>query len=151
MSEPLLGGCLCGAVRYRLIEEPFAFYACHCTDCQRQTGSAFGLSMFVRSEAIETLRGEPRAYRVTLEDGRMKCGRFCGECSVRLWGEPAKYPDLRVLRPGTLDRPGAYAPFGDIWTASRRPWVALTGGPVFERQPEDALALVKAWQRRPRA
>lgn len=151
MVDPLLGGCLCGAVRYRLVEEPLAFYACHCSDCQRQTGSAFGLSMIVRREAVALLCGEPRSFHVEMPDGREKCGRYCGACATRLWGEPVKIPQVFVLRPGTLDEPGAYTPYGDIWTASARPWVGLTGGPAFERQPEDPTALVKAWRNRPAA
>jgi hypothetical protein len=150
MTEALLGGCLCGAIRYRLTQEPIAFYACHCTDCQRQTGAAFGLSMIVRREAVELLQGDPRTFHVRLPDGREKRGRFCDACATRLWGEPTKAPAVRVLRPGTLDDPGAYAPFGDIWTGSARPWATFTGGPRFEGQPEDPLAVVRAWQGRPR-
>jgi len=50
---PYLGQCLCGAVRYRVHREPLAVYACHCTDCQRRTGSAFAMSMIVRPEDLE--------------------------------------------------------------------------------------------------
>ena len=149
MSTAHTGGCLCGAIRYRLDEAPVAFYACHCTDCQRQTGSAFGLSMIVRREALALVQGEPRSYDVTLPDGRSKRGRFCDRCAARVWGEPVRFPQVRVLRPGTLDDPGAFEPFGHIWTRSRRPWVSIPPGqPCFEGQPEDPLALVRAWRER---
>jgi hypothetical protein len=140
------GGCLCGAVRYRFTGEPLAFYQCHCTDCQRQTGSAFGLSMIARREELTTLAGEPARFRVSMSDGRVKCGRFCANCAARVWGEPVRFPQLVVLRPGTFDTPPAVPPFGDIWTRSARPWVSFTEGPRFEVQPEDVLALVRAWQ-----
>ena len=151
MEATLDGGCLCGVVRYRLGGEPLAFYACHCTDCQRQTGSAFALSMIVRRGDVELTSGEPRRFHLTLPDGREKRGSFCGACATRLWGEPVKFPQLLVLRPGTLDDPGAHEPHGDIWTSSARPWSSRTAGPGFERQPEDPLALVRAWQARPRS
>jgi hypothetical protein len=148
MTGEILGGCLCGGVRYRFTGEPLAYYACHCTDCQRQTGSAFGLSMIVHREAVEVLRGEPRLFEVSMPDGRTKRGRCCPECPVRLWGEPVKLPQLLILRPGTFDDPGVHEPFGDIWTQSARPWVGFTRGPRFEGQPKDPTALFRAWQER---
>lgn len=149
MDEPLLGGCLCGRVRYRLREDPIAFYACHCTDCQRESGSAFGLSMIVRSEALEHQQGELRRVSVDLPGGRTWRSIRCAECGTRLWSEPVKFPQVRTLRPGTLDDPRAYEPFGNIWTASAHRWAALAPGPCFEGQPEDPLAMVRAWQERP--
>src|SRR6266849_4427599 len=102
MPAPYHGGCLCGAIRYRVADEPLTLYVCHCTDCQRRTGSAFALSMVVLNSALELLQGEPRAYAVTLSDGRQKHGKFCGECGTRLWGEPPKFPQVVVVQPGTL-------------------------------------------------
>lgn len=54
MSAAYMGGCLCGAIRYRVLSEPLTVHACHCTDCQRRAGSAFALSMFV--DAAELVR-----------------------------------------------------------------------------------------------
>ena len=53
VAFPQHGGCLCGDLRYSLAEDPLTLYVCHCTDCQRQTGSSFALSMLVRLEALE--------------------------------------------------------------------------------------------------
>jgi hypothetical protein len=150
MSRVLEGGCLCARVRYRLSGEPIAFYACHCTDCQTAGGSAFGLSMVVRREQLELLAGETRSLPVSLPDGRRWTAVRCPECWTRLWDEPARVPQVRTLRPGTLDDARAWTPWGNIWTASAQPWVALAPGPRFERQPEDPLAMFKAWHERPR-
>jgi hypothetical protein len=149
MDEGLPGGCLCGRVRYRLREAPIAFYVCHCTDCQNESGSAFGLSMIVRREAIEELQGELQRVAVSMEDGRTKQSIRCAHCGTRLWGEPVKVPQVRTLRPGTLDDPYTYEPFGNMWTKRAHPWVAFPPGPRFEGQPEDPLAMVRAWQGRP--
>ena len=149
MPAPYDGGCLCGAIRYRLGAEPLSLYACHCRDCQRLTGSAFGLSMVVPRDALATLRGEPAAYDVAMPDGRRKQGRFCGRCSTRLWGEPARFPQVRILRPGTLDDTSWLRPVGSMWTRSAQPWVAISAGPFdHAEQPEDPLALIRAWQAR---
>ena len=141
-------GCLCGGIRFRFVGEPLAFYQCHCTDCQIQTGSAFGLSLVASAEHVALVSGNPKAFRISMPDGRIKSGRFCSNCAARVWGEPVRWPQIRVLRPGTFDQLLPFAPFGDIWTASAQPWVAFTQGPQFPGQPEDDGALVKAWRTR---
>jgi hypothetical protein len=89
MPAPYDGGCLCGLIRYRLADEPITLYVCHCTECQRRTGSAFALSMVAFKSALELLQGDPRTFAVT--SGRIqRCGKFCVECSTRLWNEPPR-------------------------------------------------------------
>ena len=153
MPDPYEGGCFCGTIRYRIAAAPLSVYACHCTDCQRHTGSSFGLSMIVRKEALQLLRGAPKAYAVTSPEGVERHGRFCGECATRLWGEPARFPQVLILRPGTLDDTSWLEPVGHIWVRSKQPWVQIPDGAVtFEAQPEDPMALIKAWRERaPRA
>jgi len=123
MPAPYHGGCLCGAIRYRVADEPLTLYACHCTDCQRRTGSAFALSMVVLKSELHLLQGEPRGSTVTLSDGRQKHGKFCGQCSTRLWGEPVRFPQVVVVQPGTLDDTTWLRPIGHIWTRSAQPWI----------------------------
>ena len=53
MPEPYTGGCQCGQVRYELSGEPIRLIACHCTECQRQSGSAFGMSMLIKKEDLK--------------------------------------------------------------------------------------------------
>lgn len=126
---PQRGGCFCGDVRYELREDPLALYACHCTDCQRQTGSSFVLTMVARREAVEITKGELREYSLELPDDRRKIGRFCGRCSTRILGLPPKFPSLVNLRPGTLDdnlvglssRPYLDAQRAALGAHSRRP------------------------------
>lgn len=147
---PQPGGCLCGDVRYRLLEDPVTLYACHCTDCQRQSGTSFSLSMVVRNEALELVRGRPEEYAVTLTDGRVKQGRYCGRCATRLF-TPSRVAGLSVLEPGTLDDTSWLRPAGHIWARSAQPWVVLSEDSLrFEQQPGDegTLALVRAWKGR---
>ena len=149
VAFPQDGGCLCGDVRYRLSDAPLTLYACHCTDCQRQTGSSFVLSMFVKRESLALEQGELREYSLQLADGRRKHGRFCGRCSTRLWGEPAALPGLAALRPGTLDDTSWIHPIGHIWTRSAQPWIRIPEDTLrFEKQPdgEEVGALVRAWK-----
>lgn len=148
---PQHGGCFCGNVRYALNEDPLTLYACHCTDCQRQTGSSFVLSMWVKLDALQLVRGEPQEYELKLPDGRPKRAKFCSRCSTRLWGTPYKSPALAVLRPGTLDDTSWLYPIGHIWTRSAQPWIHIPDGTLnYSGQPEVAefAVLVHAWKNR---
>ena len=102
-SFPQGGGCSCGDVRYRLLADPVMFYACHCTDCQTATGSAFGLSMVCQAEHVELVRGRPVLVEVALPRGRLIGAQHCPRCRVSVWGESRALPNLRNLRPGGLD------------------------------------------------
>jgi hypothetical protein len=148
---PQRGACLCGDVEYSLGEDPVTLYACHCTDCQRQSGSSFALSMIVRQEALRLVRGRPDQYSIEMADGRLKRAHFCSRCSTRLWG-PSTVPGLAVLEPGTLDDTSWLRPVAHIWTRSAQPWVHIPEDSLtFDGDPpqEEWLALVRAWKNRP--
>jgi len=150
MPAPYTGGCLCGAVRYRLDGEPLTFYACHCTDCQRRTGTGFALSMVVERKSLQLEQGKPVHYAVKLADGRSKTGVVCAACNSRLWGEPAKLPDIAIIQPGTLDDTSWLRPVAHIWTRSAQPWFQFPKDAVlFEGQPAPG-ELRKIWLERTR-
>lgn len=142
---PQHGGCLCGDTRYTLNESPLTVYACHCTDCQRQTGASFSLSMVVRREAVQLLRGHLQEYSIELADGRRKGSNFCGRCSTRLWG-PSRRSGLAILEAGTLDDTSWFRPVAHIWTRSAQPWVRIPEDTLnFDHRPQGE-ALFRAWK-----
>jgi hypothetical protein len=152
MPPPLTGRCLCGAVRYQVNDEPLVVYACHCTDCQKRSGSAFGLSMWVRRDAIEVIQGEAALHASRHSDGSPRVGRVCAQCGTRLWSEPGKHPGLAVMRPGTLDDTSSLQPAAHLWTRSAQPWVVFPAGAVrFDTQPEDFGQLIALGRNRTRA
>jgi hypothetical protein len=107
--------------------------------------------MIVPKSTLELLQGEPRGYSVTMADGREKKVRFCGTCGTRLWGEPPRFPQIAVVRPGSLDDTSWIYPVAHIWTGSAQPWVSIPNDtPNFEGQPDDPMALINAWQERPK-
>lgn len=61
MKLPLNGGCVCGAIRYEIFEAPIDIYACHCTDCQRITSSAFSLGVIVAATAFRATGKDARS------------------------------------------------------------------------------------------
>ncbi len=149
MAAPLAGGCLCAAVRYRVDAEPLTLYACHCTDCQRRTGSACALSLVVPREALVVECGTPAPYAAALADGRTKQGRMCAACGTRLWGEPAARSRIVVVQAGTLDDTTWLRPVAHIWARSAQPWVVFPrDAAVFAGQPPEFRELIELWRAR---
>jgi hypothetical protein len=145
VPAPHTGRCVCGATKYRLNEEPILVYACHCTDCQKRSGSAFGMSMWVKRSALELQQGEPILVESKTESGRLTRLRYCHVCNTRMWSESLRHPALAVMRAGTLDDTSWLRPVAHIWTRSAQPWVLIPeGAPRFETQPEDLFAALGA-------
>jgi hypothetical protein len=147
MGAPYTGRCFCESVQYRINEAPLTVYACHCTDCQKRSGSAFGLSLWVNRAAIEVTQGDAVLLASTGHDERPRHARACAKCHTRLWSEPQKNPRLAVVRPGTLDDTSWLAPVAHIWTRSAQKWVEIPEGVArYETQPADMMELVKLWR-----
>ena len=126
------GGCSCGAVRYRLLAEPLIVHCCHCTNCQRQTGSAFAVNLLLEADRVELLSGTLEEVGVPRDDGSLQLVSRCAACRIAI---SSLYTDafLRFVRGGTLDEPGSVEPDVHIYTRSKLPWVVLPeGAPAFE-------------------
>jgi hypothetical protein len=131
MRNKLLGGCSCGHVRYQLLAAPIRVHCCHCTDCQRHTGSAFVLNALIESSAIKILRGTLEVVPVPRAYAPHDIYR-CRKCKVALWSDYGRRPQIRFVRVGTLDRPSALRPDIHIYTRTKAPWVRLPSGtPAF--------------------
>jgi hypothetical protein len=126
------GGCLCGAVRYRIDGEPLSAGYCHCRMCQRAAGApvvawvAFRRGDFhVVKGTLDTFQASPRAVR-----------HFCAQCGSALTFEYAGNTDTVDVTIASLDDPTATEPVYQIWTSSRLPWLHIEGdGPQFPGDP----------------
>jgi len=119
------GACSCGAVRYRLRSEPMFVHCCHCTICQRQTGSAFVINGLIETSQIETEGVAPEPISMPTESGRPHDIHRCPTCKVAVWSDYGRRPWLRFVRIATLDQPHAIVPDVHIFTRSKVPWVRL--------------------------
>ncbi len=132
MSAPRDGGCSCGDVRYRLASEPMFVHCCHCLNCQRQTGGAFVINLLIESDRVRLLSGEPQPVDVPRDDGSAQRIYRCPTCQVAVFSEYGR-PEVRFVRAGTLDEPGAITPDVHIFTKSKVAWVALPAdAPAFD-------------------
>ncbi|MDR3512217.1 MAG: GFA family protein [Caulobacteraceae bacterium] len=129
MPAPYTGGCQCGAVRYVLTAEPIRTVACHCKECQRQSGSAFGMSMIVPQDSL-TVTGPTKSYVRIADSGNRNEGVFCPECGGRIYQIPLHFKDVLVLKPGTLDDTSWVRPGYFVWMSSCQGWVPIPPGVV---------------------
>jgi hypothetical protein len=113
------GGCLCGAIRYRVEGEPLDAGYCHCRMCQRSAGAPVLAWATFKVEQVEVLEGVPLRYRSSPEAQRA----FCGACGTQLWFVTSKAPLLIDVTLASLDDPASIVPEYHIWTASRIPWL----------------------------
>ena len=128
MSFILEGGCLCGAVRFHAHQAPLRTLVCHCTFCQRVTGSAFYAESLFPMEAVE-FNGEVRRYEHTSdESGRKVYVEFCPTCGTTIGLTFERWPDLRAVSRGSYDNPNAVDITSNIWTRSAQSGVALPAG-----------------------
>src|SRR5262245_53874441 len=90
-DPPYEGGCLCGAVRYRLASRPLSINACHCGDCKKLSG-ATNLLMVTALAADFSHQGETHTFAKTAASGRVVKIHRCAQCGVRLWHVPQLGP-----------------------------------------------------------
>jgi hypothetical protein len=129
MSESVDGGCTCRAVRFRMQGRPLFTHCCHCTWCQRETGTAFALNAMIEADRVELLQGEPEAVMTPSNSGKGQKIWRCPACKVALWSNYAGAGDkVRFVRVGTLDEPARFPPDIHIFTSTRQPWVVIPPG-----------------------
>ena len=123
------GGCACGQVRYELTSRPMWVNCCHCTWCQRETGSAFAVNALIETDRVKLTHGAPEPVHTPSNSGKGQIILRCPNCRVAVWshysGAGAK---VAFIRTGTLDQPHDIAPDIHIFTTTKRPWVVLPQG-----------------------
>ena len=104
MPHDITGRCGCGEVAYRLTDAPIIVHACHCTWCQRETGSAFALNGVIEADRIEIARGAPVAVDLPSASGSGQRVMRCPRCQVALWSQYLGGSlALAYVRLGTLE------------------------------------------------
>ena len=127
------GGCVCGSVRYRTTGQPANVIVCHCSWCQRRTGSGFAvIPKFTRAQ-FELVSGELKHYRsISDESGRWLDLEFCPDCGTNIGFLQELRPDAHAVDAGTFDDPSWLAPdrqwFRYIFVRSSQAWSALPEG-----------------------
>ena len=131
------GGCLCGAVRFKVEGDPIVAGACYCRDCQYVAGGGAAYGAMFPAEAVTLTAGETRSFTVTADSGAEVFREFCPRCGVHLISYNAAHPQFKSVKVGVLDDPSGFVSQGSIWTASAQPWHRIDPElPSAEGNPE---------------
>lgn len=127
LAEPasLMGGCLCGAVRYRCDSEIHFASLCYCGDCRHWSGSGSMPVVGVRRDALTVNKGQTRQFSSTGGSGQPTVRHFCETCGSSLFGWPGALPAVATINAGTLDNPDLFHPQVAVCVAGRPGWSRL--------------------------
>ena len=115
------GGCLCGAIRYRITGPVGPAVHCHCSMCRRATGGTVVTWVTIAAERFAFTRGEAAVHRSSDHGER----RFCATCGAQVAFRSDRHPDDVDVTVATLDDPEPHAPDRHIWTQSKIRWLRL--------------------------
>jgi hypothetical protein len=126
MSDVHEGGCVCGAVRYRVSGEPLRAYVCHCTYCQRTFSTAFGLLTWFSEENIQIDETLLSTYDHTVDGtDRWMRNHFCNRCGTTIMLSTQRQPGIRYIAVGTYDDPNWVDLKRQLWMRSAQRWVLM--------------------------
>ncbi len=137
------GGCLCGAIRYRVDAPPLRVTICHCRFCQRATGSAYMVEPVFERSAFATIGGTPRVYDHRSSGSGKRVGvNFCPTCGTKLFLAFERFPNAIGVYGGTFDDPNW---FDRASENARHIFVEL--GAARDRNPGGSRGLPRARHR----
>jgi hypothetical protein len=124
------GGCLCGAVRFRMTANPLGVVYCHCQSCRRHTASAVATFAGFAEEVVSFTQGVPAVFESSPDVWRS----FCGRCGSPISYRAARYPGEIHFYIGVMDRPEQYVPQTHVYYGEHIPWFDTKDDlPRFER------------------
>lgn len=120
LAREALGGCLCGALRYRVSAGRALTIYCHCRMCQRIAGAPVVAWLTVATNRFAYVVGAPAIYR----SSEIASREFCAVCGSHVAFRPVDRAEIDIAC-GTLDDPAIVVPSAHIWWESKIPWLAL--------------------------
>jgi len=121
MTSILQGSCLCGKVKYEVAEPFLNFYFCHCTRCQKSSGSAHAANLFGGPESVTWLIGKDKIRKYELLQNSCFNKSFCVECGSPVPSR-AKIADVMIIPAGSLEGTPSVSPMNNIFWESRPIW-----------------------------
>lgn len=125
----LAGACLCGGVTLVLARQPVQVNMCHCSSCQRRSGSPFGMALWL-ADADVAIAGETRTFVHHSDKGRAVTNEFCPECGSTVAFRVAINPGLVAIPVGIFADPTTPPPLRSVFEERRHPWIAVPDGAV---------------------
>ena len=125
------GSCLCGDVSFNYKSEPGMFLMCHCTDCQKSTGSPVA-SIIIVPEDDFSINGSTSSYECEAKVTRS----FCKICGSQIFSRIESAPGVVAIKTGVLDEQPNIKPNLVCWTKSKPNWFEINHPEIaFEENP----------------
>lgn len=136
MGDKVRGGCLCGKVQYAATGPFSAFHICHCSQCQRSTGSAHASNIFTTPDRLEWLTGEDQITSFIPDEPDVISKSFCSHCGSLVPYISAKSGKL-IIPAGSLSEDPGIRPEDNIFWNDRADWYdAVSQTPKFDGFPK---------------
>jgi hypothetical protein len=120
-NKTITGSCLCGTVKYQFSGPVLVFQYCHCSRCQKVTGSAHAANLIIKPEQFQWMQGEESAGRYEVAGAKHFATSFCKKCGSNLpW--LTKSGKAVVVPAGSLDDDPQARPSQNIFYADRANW-----------------------------
>jgi hypothetical protein len=136
MSQERTATCACGKLRVTVSGEPTRVGICNCTQCQKRTGSAFGVGAYFKKNQLVKVEGSAATFKRGSDAGRNLETKFCPECGSTVNWSADFRPDHFGVAVGCFADPQFPAPNGVSWVQHKLLWARFPDGvPEYERQP----------------
>ena len=148
MKKIFEGSCQCGAIAYRVTGVPVTLFACHCTECQRQSSSAFGMALWIKDPEVKLLSGQLKEWVREMPSGKKMSCQFCPNCGTRIFHKAVNQTQMLSIKPGTLNSTSSLMPVGHIWLNSKQKWLDISKESIqYEGNPDSFEELIAEWAR----
>jgi len=131
-AQRIEGGCLCGAVRYRIDGEASGRTLCHCSSCRHAAGAPSVAWVIFPAEGFSFVAGEPKSFRSSPHVTRS----FCGDCGTPLLYRSDRRADVVDIPTATLDDAASFPPEREIWTGEKLDWEVVN--PALPQYPRSS-------------
>jgi len=129
--------CSCGQLAITVDGEPRIVVLCNCEQCQRRTGSTYGIGAYFPHAAVASIDGPEKIYERTSDGGRAVEGHFCSNCGTTVYWQLAIFPDQYGIAVGCFADPAFPQPNLAVWSATKHGWVEFPDScRILERQGE---------------
>jgi len=130
-----IGQCLCGNIKYTVSAAPVRMGQCHCTDCQRSTGTGHSSIAFFKKDDV-TIQGEANSYDSITDTGSTLTRYFCSTCGSRLFGRTTSVQDVISISVGTMDDSSWFNPNAIVYNKRKQHWDFMDESVLaFEEMP----------------
>jgi hypothetical protein len=120
-----LASCACGNLALHCEGEPRKVSMCHCSDCQRRTGSLFSVAAFFDRDAVRLVRGMTQSFTRRGVSGKRVAFHFCPDCGSSVFWEPERLPNLIGVAVGAFADPSFPMPEQAVFVSEKHDWLAL--------------------------